>query len=93
MREDTRGPSPAVQRWRPDPGLGDGLCGPGPGTELPAVALSVSMAAWREPAAVIRRPEEQLLKIDLASPGSLAAGLLAARYPLPALLPACALEQ
>lgn len=75
------GPGVLTQGW------GGGLLGPGPRTELPVVALSVSMAAWREPASVIRRPEEQLLKIVRASPGSLAAGLLAARYPRPALLP------
>lgn len=46
------------------------------------------MAAWREQAVAIRRPEERLLKIARTAPGSLAAGLLTARYPLPALLPA-----
>lgn len=46
------------------------------------------MAAWREQAGAIRRPEERLLKIARTAPGSLAAGLLTARYPLPALLPA-----
>ena len=84
------GPLPAVaaQRQRPGPRLGAGSGSPGSGTELPAAALCVSMAAWREPARAIRHPEERLLKIARAAPGSLAAGLLAARYPLPALLPA-----
>lgn len=49
-REGRAGPRPAV------------AARPGTGTAL-AAAPSVSMAAWREPAGAIRRPEELLLKI------------------------------
>lgn len=49
-------------------------------------AWSISMAARRESAAAIRGPLERLLKIASTTPGSSAAGRLAARSPLPALL-------